>query len=221
MTNKPVVESLMWHMTFYTSTTDSNLKINSSWRKDKSSYTRWSQSVMFFQTAVGLQLWHTTKAGVCVPPTCHVVVTLLNSQQMDKGQHRCQIISIRPPCSMCYVPIACLRSHRPTNPCWLHAHLPIHCTGNQLPRQPQSPCACLSVKTNSILHFTCTTVSFSFIHPFMHLFPHLPVSFWEHTWCWSFNFRHGFQSVLQMTRTNTAATVFYPHQVGQEQWKNW
>lgn len=69
---------------------------------------------------------------------------------------------------MCFVAIACLRSHRPTNPCWLHTHLPIHCTGNQLPRQPQSPCACLIVKTNSILNFTCTTVSLSFIHLFIH-----------------------------------------------------
>lgn len=32
--------------------------------------------------------------------------------------------------------------------------LPVHCTGNQLPRQPQSPAACLSVKTNFVLHVT-------------------------------------------------------------------
>lgn len=186
MTNKPDVKSLMWHATFYTPTTDSNLKINSRWRKDKSSSTRWSPIVMFSQTAVGFQLRHTTKARACVLPTWHVVATLPNSQQMDEGQHRCQIIGIKPPCGMCCVPIACLRSHRPTNPCWLHAHLPIHCTGTQLPRQPQSPRACLSVKTNSISHFTCTTVHFSFIHSFMNAFPHLPVSFGEQTWCSSF-----------------------------------
>lgn len=43
---------------------------------------------------------------------------------------------------MCRVPIVCLRSYQPTDPRWLHAHLPIHYTGNQLPRQPQNPCAC-------------------------------------------------------------------------------
>lgn len=59
------------------------------------------------------------------------------------------------------VPIACLHP-RPTNPCWLRAHLPVHCTGNQLPRQPQSPAACLSVKTNFVLHVTRNLV-----HPSM------------------------------------------------------
>lgn len=143
-----------------------------------SSSTRCSLIVVFSQTAVGIQLQRSTKATACVLPTCHVVATLLISQQMDEGQHRCQSISIKPPCGMCCVPIACLRSHQPTNPCWLHTHLPIHCTGNQLPRQPQSPRACVSVKTNSILHFPYTTVHFSFIHSFMNSYPHLPLVLW-------------------------------------------
>lgn len=37
------------------------------------------------------------------------------------------------------VPIDCLHSHRPTNPRRLRAHLSVHYTGNQLPRQPQKP----------------------------------------------------------------------------------
>lgn len=131
--------------------------------------TRCSPIMVFPLSAVVFQLWRGTKATLCVLPMCHVVATLLISQQMDEGQHRCQSISIKPPSGVCCVPIACLRSHQPTNPCWLHTHLPIHCTGNQLPRQPQSPRACVSVKTNSILHFPCTTVHFSFIHEFISL----------------------------------------------------
>lgn len=133
---------------------------------------------MLSQTAVWL--CYATKGGGVRP-----AAALHNSQQMDEGSTLLSDQQQRAPvCCMCCVPIACLRSHRPTNPCWLHAHLPNHRTGNQLPRQPQSPRACLSVKTNPVLHFTCTTFFiFPFIHSFMNLFQHLPVSFWEQTWC--------------------------------------
>lgn len=179
MTNKPGVAHDLLHVT---STKHNHLRVNSSWRTDKSSPIQVLPDCHVFTNRCQWSICGTPqKVGVWD------VVTLLNSQQMDGGQHRCQIISIKPPCSMCCVPIACLRSHRPTNPCWLHAHLPIHCTGNQLPRQPRSARACLSVKTNPILHFTCTTVRFSFIQSFMNLFLHLPVCFCEQTRCSNFN----------------------------------
>lgn len=101
-------------------------------------------------------------------PTWSIVMTPL--LPLQQGQCRCQIVSIKPPCSRRCVPIACLRSHRPTNPCWLHAHLPIHCKGNQFPRQPPGP-HCLSVKTNSVLHFSSSyqkSNPHSYIHSWLY-----------------------------------------------------
>lgn len=101
---------------------------------------------------------------------------------MDVGQHhRCQIIGIEAPCLCgvcCCVPIACLRSHRPTNPCWLHAHLPIHCTGNQLPRQPQSSSACLKVSGRILFYIPLATkfIFHSSIHSWIYFHICLSVS---------------------------------------------
>lgn len=99
-------------------------------------------------------------------------------------------------------------------------------TGNQFPRQPQSPCVCLSVKANFGSHFTCAAVCYFYvsIHSRIHLHIclslcvikpgdqtgtlQLPVKLtWQIKW-W------------KQTRTDKAATVFHLHKVGHVQWKN-
>ena len=69
--------------------------------------------------------------------------------------------SPRAACAACQSPASALtgpQTHVDSTPT-----CPSIAQANQLPRQPRSPRACLSVKTNSVLHFTCTAVDF-FIH---------------------------------------------------------
>lgn len=169
---------------------------------------------------LAVQLWRTTASRLCV------AVTLLRFQQKDEVQQNYQSINVAPSWNMCCVPIACLRSHRPTNPCRLHAHLPIHCTGNQFPRQPQSPCVCLSVKTNLGSHFTCAAVCYFYasIHSRIHL--HICLSLCvikpgDQTGTLQVSSETNLtDKMMEQTRTDKAATVFHLHKVGHVQWKN-
>lgn len=196
LTNKPDVAHDPLHAT---SSKDSNLKSRQQVKRGQ---------ILFLKVFPRSWCFH-KRLSDCVTPQkaegCDPLRPFTIPSRWTRGQHCCQISSNEPPCAAC----ACLRSHRPTNPCWLHAHLPNHRTGNQLPRQPQSPRACLSVKTNPVIHFTCTTFFiFPVIHSFMNLFQHLRVSFWEQTWCSSLP-RVKLQPDMSNDDKRHSDTVFY------------
>lgn len=156
-------------MTLYTTlSTDCNPKINSGWRGQILLHQVFPDCDVF-TNCCRLPAEARHQATVCVysqhatllwPSLFPSRWTRVNTAVRSSATGPCAA------CAVCQSPASALTG--PQTPVDSTPTCPSISQATQLPRQPQNPRACLSIKTNFILHFICTTAHHSFIHPSIH-----------------------------------------------------